>query len=192
MRDRKREQNRVKTVEVAWRLFMERGYDNVTVADICAAADIAPRTFHRYFAAKEDVVTDPIRRMAAIVTDHLASAPAGLAPAELISAAMREVGAFVADHREWLAALRHVARQSQHLRAAHAGVPPEQEAEIVRRLAALSGKDEDDWRVRVLVVNATGVFRVWYDDYLAGTLDDPLPRLDAMLATLTQGVPPVE
>ncbi|GAA0469634.1 TetR family transcriptional regulator [Paractinoplanes deccanensis] len=190
MRDRKREQNRVKTVEVAWRLFMERGYDNVTVADICAETEIAPRTFHRYFAAKEDVVTDPIRRMAAIVTDHLAGAPAGLSATELMSAAMREVGAFVVAHRAWLAALRQVARQSHQLRAAHAGVPPEQEREIVRTLASRSpGAGEDDWRLRVLVVNATGVFRVWYDDYLGARLDDPLPRLDEMLATLANGVP---
>ncbi|MEU8820481.1 hypothetical protein [Actinoplanes sp. NPDC048796] len=59
-----------------------------------------------------------------VETDYLAGAPTGRTPAELISAAMREVGAFVVTHREWLAALRHVARQSQHLRAAHAGVPP--------------------------------------------------------------------
>ena len=40
---------------MAYELFGERGY-RATVADIAAAADIAPRPFFSYFATKEDVV----------------------------------------------------------------------------------------------------------------------------------------
>jgi AcrR family transcriptional regulator len=56
LRERKRAHSRATTVDVAMGLFAERGYDTVTVADICAAAEIAPRTFFRYFPTKEDVV----------------------------------------------------------------------------------------------------------------------------------------
>jgi AcrR family transcriptional regulator len=187
LRDRKRQRSRVLTVEVAWRLFIERGYDNVTVADICAAAEIAPRTFHRYFAGKEDVVAEPVRRMADLVAEHLSDAPADLSDAAALQKAIHELGVFVLDHGQWLGALRTVIQQSNHLRAAHQGVPPEREQDLSSRLAARQpGGGEPTWQQRLLVACSVAAFRIWYDDYLRGGLDEPLERLDAMMATVSR------
>ncbi|MFJ3671955.1 TetR/AcrR family transcriptional regulator [Streptomyces sp. NPDC090106] len=42
--------------DIAIRLFLERGYDEVSVVEIAAAAEISKPTLFRYFPAKEDLV----------------------------------------------------------------------------------------------------------------------------------------
>ncbi len=63
-----RERKKLKTKEAiqreALRLFQERGYDETTIEQIAAAAEISPSTFFNYFPTKEDLIIfdryDPI------------------------------------------------------------------------------------------------------------------------------------
>ncbi|MGX6449219.1 TetR/AcrR family transcriptional regulator, partial [Patulibacter sp. S7RM1-6] len=110
LRERKRAEARARTIDVAMALFADRGYEAVTVNDICAAAEIAPRTFFRYFPTKEDVVLEPVRTMAGRVEAFLESAPEGWDVPTVLRAAMRDLGTHVvADDGRVLAALSVVA-----------------------------------------------------------------------------------
>jgi AcrR family transcriptional regulator len=56
LRERKKRRTYEVVSEVAIRLFLEKGFDAVSVAEIAAAAEISKPTLFRYFPAKEDLV----------------------------------------------------------------------------------------------------------------------------------------
>lgn len=55
-RDRKKLATRLNIERVALELFSQRGYANVTIAEIAQAADVDPATFWRHFGSKEAVI----------------------------------------------------------------------------------------------------------------------------------------
>ncbi|MFI6209955.1 TetR/AcrR family transcriptional regulator [Streptomyces sp. NPDC051041] len=56
LRERKKQRMYQAVSDIAVRLFVERGFDAVSVAEVAAAAEISKPTLFRYFPAKEDLV----------------------------------------------------------------------------------------------------------------------------------------
>jgi AcrR family transcriptional regulator len=56
LRERKKLRTRATLIEAAAELCLRQGFDNTTVDQIAAAADVAPRTFSRYFPTKDSVI----------------------------------------------------------------------------------------------------------------------------------------
>lgn len=56
LRERKKAETRARLQQEALRLFLDRGYEATTVAEIADAAGVSAMTFYRYFPSKEDVV----------------------------------------------------------------------------------------------------------------------------------------
>ena len=56
LRERKKQKTRESIQRTALRLFVKQGYEETTIEQIAAAAEISPSTFFNYFPTKEDVV----------------------------------------------------------------------------------------------------------------------------------------
>src|SRR5919201_710943 len=56
LRERKKQQTREHIAETARRLFGERGFERVPVAEVARAADVSEQTVFNYFRTKEDLV----------------------------------------------------------------------------------------------------------------------------------------
>lgn len=55
-RARKREETHQRIYETAMRLFLDRGYDEVSVGEIAAASGVSVPTFYAHFPRKEEIV----------------------------------------------------------------------------------------------------------------------------------------
>lgn len=76
-RERKKAQTRAAVSDVATRLFLERGFDAVTVKEIAAAADVSPTTVFNHFPTKEALVFDEDPDNEAQLVSAVRDRPAG-------------------------------------------------------------------------------------------------------------------
>ena len=85
LRERRKQATRQAISDVATKMFAARGFDEVTIADVAAAAGVAKMTVTNYFPRKEDLVFDRaeavIRSLADVITSR--------APGESLLAAIR-------------------------------------------------------------------------------------------------------
>jgi AcrR family transcriptional regulator len=85
LRERRKQETRQAISDIATRMFVARGFDDVTIAEVADAAGVAKMTVTNYFPHKEDLVFD----RAGAVIRHLADVIAARAPGESMLAAIR-------------------------------------------------------------------------------------------------------
>ncbi|MES9539277.1 TetR family transcriptional regulator [Spirillospora sp. NPDC049024] len=101
LRERKKLRTRQAIATAALRLFAERGYEETTIADIAAAADVSPRTFFSYFPSKEDVIFAEIDDRLAEVAERLRPTPGETPMATIRRSIVDVLEAVVAEHRDY-------------------------------------------------------------------------------------------
>src|SRR6185437_12660150 len=68
LRERRKQETRQAISDIASRMFVERGFDEVTISQVADAAGVAKMTVTNYFPRKEDLVFD----LAEEIIGHLA------------------------------------------------------------------------------------------------------------------------
>ncbi|MER6583494.1 TetR family transcriptional regulator [Nonomuraea sp. NPDC001023] len=90
LRERKKRKTRRHLSDVAIGLFVERGFDQVTIAEIAAAAEVSVNTLYNYFTAKEDLVLPPEEASPQRLADIVRERAPGVSAARAVLARLRE------------------------------------------------------------------------------------------------------
>ena len=78
LRERKKQQTRLLIAETAHRLFADRGFEAVTVAEVARAADVSEGTVFNYFRTKEDLFYGQMETFEAELVEAVRNRPRGI------------------------------------------------------------------------------------------------------------------
>jgi len=161
LRERHTERTRDAIVSAALELFAANGYAQTTVDEIAERADVAPRTFFRYFPAKEAVLFHGYDDQVDEAVARLRARPAGESPYESLIAVLRSIAAELThgDKRELLLAkfASEDGRLFEHHRAV---VMCRFEESVTGALVERAGENVEAAVAAVLATFATAV-RTW-------------------------------
>ena len=144
-RERKKERTRGEIYQAAMNLFLRRGFDAVTIEEICDAADVARATFFLHFATKETLLVEYGQRMnenlAAMLKEHRGNATSAL------RAAFKMLASAAASHPDVVRLLVREVLVRPPALSRH----DERAGELVRLLAAVirRGQETGEFRRRV-------------------------------------------
>jgi AcrR family transcriptional regulator len=163
LRERKKEQTRALLAETARRLFAERGFERVSVAEIARAADVSEATVYNYFPTKEDLVYAGLERFEAALLAAVRERPSGETALAAVRRFLLEPRGMFAAHddttrAERLAVTRMIAASPALLAREHAIFAGYTES-LARLLAEETGAGADDPRPAVAAAAFIGVHR---------------------------------
>jgi AcrR family transcriptional regulator len=182
LRELKKERTRQSIAETAWRLFADRGFDAVTVAEVAREAQVSEATVFNYFPAKEDLFYSRFEAFG----ERLIEAVGARDPGEPVSAAFRrsllQQGGLLAraeaGDREALERLRTVNRiiaASPALQAREHQALMRYADALANLIAAETGAPPDDLRPRVAAHGLMAVHRALLDHVRHRVLSEDEP-----------------
>ncbi|GGJ35814.1 TetR/AcrR family transcriptional regulator [Deinococcus roseus] len=86
--------------EAAMELYLERGFEQTTVAEIAAKAGLTERTFFRHFADKREVLFGGSPVLQEVIVKTVLEAPEGTSPLEMVMAGLEAAGIFFQERRD--------------------------------------------------------------------------------------------
>src|SRR4051794_4823476 len=90
LREAKKEETRQQLADAAWRLFTERGFDRVSVAEVARAAGVSEKTAFNYFATKEDLFFSRLEAFGGELVDAVRSRQADESALDALRAVLLE------------------------------------------------------------------------------------------------------
>jgi AcrR family transcriptional regulator len=160
--------------QAALELYIERGFEQTTVAEIAQRAGLTERTFFRHFADKREVLFQGAASLRELLVSAVASAPDSAAPIDAVAGALEAAATLLQGRHE-------SSRQRQTVIAANADL---QERELIK-LASLAAALTDTLRRRGVTEPAASltaeagiaVFKIAFERWVHDTAQGDFPRL---------------
>ncbi|WP_159883831.1 FAD-dependent oxidoreductase [Paenibacillus puerhi] len=148
---KKREQ----LMEAAIRLFIQRGYEQVSVDDIIAATGTSKGTFYHYFKGKDEILLDLPRQQMEIIRVWSERKPTQVPPLEQhINRLFLELAAHAAPSARFIRSWIALSLQNESLQAAMNGLRSTLYAAVLRWLP-------DPGKAHALVTSYFGSLMLW-------------------------------
>jgi AcrR family transcriptional regulator len=182
LRERKKELTRQQIAETAWRLFADRGFEQVTVAEVAREAQVAVATVFNYFPTKEDLFYYRLEAFGARMVDAISTRAAGEPVLVAFRRYLLESGGLLTQVEAGDAqALERLRTVSRVIAASPALMARERQAiartadALATLLAAETGASADDLRPQVAANALIGVQRALVDYTRRRVLADDEP-----------------
>jgi AcrR family transcriptional regulator len=160
--------------QAALELYIERGFEQTTVAEIATRAGLTERTFFRHFADKREVLFAGGSALEDLLVSAVTRAPDGLVPIDAAAAGLEAAGTVLQERRE-------LARQRQAVINANAELRERELIKLASLSTALAGalrqRGAADPAASLTAELTIAVFKVAFERWVGQASQRTLPQL---------------
>ena len=165
LRERKRRETLQRIAQTGLDLFIAKGYEETTLDDIAAAADISRRTFFHYFKSKDEILLAWQTGLADSIHAVVLEGSADRSPLDALCDALLKLAShFDSDKAIVIARLLE---SSDQLRAANQAKFARMEGAAFEALSHLWPQRSRRERLRLVAMVGIGAFRVAIEEWTA-------------------------
>ena len=160
--------------QAAMELYVERGFEATTVAEIASRAGLTERTFFRHFRDKREVLFFGAAELQELLVQSVTDAPTGSSPIAVVASAIELAGSLFQGQREFARIRQAIIESTSELK----------ERELIK-LAALATAMAEALRARgvrdpvaALAAEAgIAVLKITFEEWVSDPSEDDLPGL---------------
>jgi AcrR family transcriptional regulator len=192
LRERNRARARAEIADAALRLFLDRGFEGVTVDEIVSAAGVSRRTFFRYFDTKEDALLSDYPELNAQLSEALDSSEADNAM-DAIRTGLHGMADWYIQRSDAVLARSQVIRDtSMNVAARNLEFLTKWERGVAQAIAGQVRADAADLLPRTAAAMIVGAFRAALTQWVRSSCREDLHALtDQALDLIEHGLQPV-
>jgi AcrR family transcriptional regulator len=160
--------------QAAVELYVERGFEQTTVAEIAERAGLTERTFFRHFADKREVLFSGAAELQVLLVNAVLEASAETSPMDAVAGAVEAAGGVLQQRRDFALERQAIISANPELR----------ERELIKMASlasamanALRQRGVKDQTAALAAEAGVAVFKIGFERWIKGSDRSDLPRM---------------